>query len=73
MCNLFFLYFKIFPQTEGEKKPAISKARMSPKTKIISLKKKKRDNLFCLAHLNKQKTCVFFVTKKKKIHNLGLP
>lgn len=36
--------------------------------------KKKRNNLFCLAHLKEQKTCVGFVTKKrKKNHNLGLP
>lgn len=46
MCNLFFLYFKSFPQTEGEKKPAISKARMSPKTKIISFKKKKKETIY---------------------------
>lgn len=69
MCNLFFLYFESFSQTEGEKKPAISKTIMPPKTKIICLKKKR-----ILPRTFKQaENMHIFHHKKKKIHNLGLP
>lgn len=66
MCNLFFLYFKSFPQTEGEKKPAISKARMSPKTKIISFKKKKKRQFILPSTFKQAENMRIFRHQKKE-------
>lgn len=33
-------------------------------------KSKKRNNVFCLAHLKEEKTCIFFVMHKKRNWNL---